>query len=349
MYLPSLKKSTSEKTVAFPLTEKLSKANVKLLEEHGYQVKQSIETTSYSVLPPSVMTPFLLFMYMLFQDILRGSLFKASRYPYFLIFLQAVYNKTLSKKQEQWLDDHLDKNGPKDILVNGKNIRFVSKKTADAMKAKSSPPVEKQEIADPFPKKKKVVILSSDYAGTGKSTFSNSLVEKLGEDKATKLAIADEIRSQLAYIFSVSGISPTAFLAENYNKTKNDSHSYDERFKPFVLRELICDYSDVMQKHFGDNYWASLAEDFINDTDYEVFVIDDVRRPIEFNYLRKQFGAENVLTVYLTKQDAVKPVLTGSAVNYEGLLNPADFDIQFEFNSDWSNSPDLIKTITERL
>ena len=112
---------------------------------------------------------------------------------------------------------------------------------------------------------------------------------------------------------------------------------------------MICDYSDLLQKYFGVTYWASQTTSFINDADLKVFVIDDLRRPIELDYLRKQFGAENVITVYLTKEDAVKPLLNGTSLAYEGLLDPNEFDIQFEFNSDWSNTTDLIKTITERL
>lgn len=346
VYLPSLSKSTAGKPVAFPLLTKLEKRNVKLLEQHGYRVDKNVKVTQYRVLPQSIFTPFLLFMYMLLQDILKGSPFNSSRYPFFLMFLQVAYGYTLNERQKDALNDFLEKNGSRDMQVNGQIIRYQKKSSEQELAASQE---EKQEVAENTPAKKKVIILSSDYAGVGKSTFSKNLIDELGEERATNLSIADEIRSQLAYIFSVSGISPTAFLPENYNQTKNNVHSYSERFNPFILRELICDYSNVLQKHFGDNYWASLAEDFINDVDYEFIVIDDVRRPIELNYLRKQFGTENVLTVYLTKEDAVKPVLTGSSLGYEGQLDPNEYDIQFEFNSDWSNSKDLIKTITERL
>lgn len=346
VYLPSMAKSTPGKPVAFPLLTKLEKRNVKLLEDHGYKVDSNVKVVQYKVLKPSYAKPFLLFLYMLMQDLLKGTPFNSNRYPFFLMFLQVIYGRELSEKQQDVLNTFLEKNGSRDMQINGQTIRYQKKPSEE----ESAVPQEgKQEVAEDTPLNKKIIILSSDYAGVGKSTFSKNLINELNEERATNLSIADEIRSQLAYIFSVSGISPTAFLPANYNQTKNNVHSYSERYNSFVLRELICDYSNVLQKHFGDNYWASLAEDFINDVDYEFIVIDDVRRPIEFNYLRKQFGAENVLTIYLTKEDAVKPVLTGSSLGYEGQLDPNEYDIQFEFNSDWSNTNDLIKTITERL
>lgn len=342
--LPSLSKSTKGKVVGFSLFTKLEPRNVKLLEEHGYDVEENINVASYKVLPSSKFNSFFLFMYMLLQDFLRGTPFNSNRYPYYLMFLVAVYRTELSTKQKVFLDSFLDKTGDREMQVNG--VTFHFKKTPSVKE-------EKQEVVNTTPvvdhSPKKIILIASSYAGVGKSVFSNALVEAIGEDTALKLAFMDDLRGQLAYLFSMSNISPEAFFPENYNKTKNVAHRYSEQYEPFVLRELICDYSDLLQKYFGVTYWASQTTSFINDADSKVFVIDDLRRPIELDYLRKQFGAENVITVYLTKEDAVKPLLNGTSLAYEGLLDPNEFDIQFEFNSDWSNTTDLIKTITERL
>lgn len=341
--LPSLSKSSKKKVVGFSLLTKLEPRNVKLLEEHGYEVTANVKVTEYKLLPPRLFQPFLLFVYMILQDFLKGRPFNSNRYPYYLMFLVAVYQKELSPKQQKVLDSHL-KESQREIQVNGKSFTFKTPSVKEEKQAVvNTPPV----VVEPTPKK--IILIASSYAGVGKSVFSNSLVESIGEDTALKLAFMDELRGQLAYLFSISNLSPDAFFPENYNKTKNVAYRYSEDIDPFVLRELICDYSDLLQKYFGKTYWASQTTDFMKNTDSKVFVIDDLRRPIELDYLRKQFGAENIITVYLTKEDAIKPELAGSSLAYEGLLDPNEFDIQFEFNSDWSNTTDLIKTITERL
>jgi hypothetical protein len=337
--LPSLTESTKGKVVGFPLVTKLDKRNVELLEYHGYQVQKDVLVRSYRVLPPNLFSPFLLFMYMLLQDILKGSFFNKNRYPLYLMLLQAVYHRAPTEKQSKAIQDYLEEGGHKDVQLGSTTFSF---KPVDEE-------VQQEEEIQPTPKQKKVILIASDYAGVGKSYFSQTLVDQIGEDRAVKMAFMDELRGQLAHLFSVSDIDPSAFFPQNYNKTKNVSHTYSDKYPPFVLRELICDYSDLLQIYFGETYWASLTEDFINNTDEEVYVIDDLRRPIELEYMKKHFGEENVITVYLTRQGAVKPTLSATALGYEGKLDPNEFDIQFEFTSDWSNTNDLIKSITERL
>lgn len=342
--LPSLSKSTKGKVVGFSLFTKLEPRNVQLLEEHGYEVTDNVKVTEYRLLAPRLFQPFLLFVYMLLQDFLKGQPFNSNRYPYYLMFLVSIYNQDLSEKQTKKLDEYLGES-QREMQINGKTFTF--KKTSSVKEEKQDVVNTPPAVVEPTPKK--IILIASSYAGVGKSVFSNSLVESIGEDTALKLAFMDELRGQLAYLFSISNLSPDAFFPENYNKTKNVAYRYSEDIDPFVLRELICDYSDLLQKYFGKTYWAAQATDFMKNTDSNVFVIDDLRRPIELDYLRKQFGAENIITVYLTKEDAIKPELAGSSLAYEGLLDPNEFDIQFEFNSDWSNTTDLIKTITERL
>ena len=96
-------------------------------------------------------------------------------------------------------------------------------------------------------------------------------------------------------------------------------------------------------------FFRENEEPIIETENFKYYIIDDLRRNIELEHLKKQFGEENILTVYLTKKNADKPLLTGSTLGYEGQLNPDEFDIQFEFDETWSNTPELIKTITERL
>ena len=89
--------------------------------------------------------------------------------------------------------------------------------------------------------------------------------------------------------------------------------------------------------------------DYVLDSDYDYFLVDDLRRPIELDYLKKTVGEENILTVYLTKSGKEEVQLSETSSNYEGQLDPSTFDIQFEFNSDWSNTNELIDLIKSKL
>ena len=53
--------------------------------------------------------------------------------------------------------------------------------------------------------------------------------------------------------------------------------------------------------------------------------------------------------VYLTKSGKEEVQLSETSSNYEGQLDPSFFDIQFEFNSDWSNTNELIDLIKSKL
>lgn len=341
VYLPSLKERTEDgKAVPVPLLQKLEKRNVLLLKQHGYMVKENVKSVMYKLLPPSAFSPFLLFVYMLFQDLFRGTPFNSERYPFFLLFKEYVYDKKLSTEEKQIVVDYMKTSNKKRMQIGGVSID-VDKLLNSSEQTQSTEPV--------VPAKPKVILIASDGAGVGKSTFSNALVEHLGKDKAYPFAFMTELRLQLSMILSMSGLDPDIFVPENYNRTKNKSHSYSEDTQPFVLRDLVCEYSDLLQKYLGKDIWAKLANDTIDYMDAQYFIIDDLRRPIELEYLRKHVGVENILTVYLSKEGAATQMLSDSSKGYEGLLNKDDFDINFTFNADWSNTPDLLKTITERL
>lgn len=337
--LPSLTESTKGKVVAFPLIAKLDNKSIDLLEHHGYDVQRNVTVKSYKLLPNSIFHPYLLFVYLLLQDILHGQFFNKYRYTVYLMMLSSVYNVKLTEKQSEKLSKHTDE------------YSFATSHDGKPLSSDQEEQTTQEEVEQPIVKHiPKIILLSSDFAGVGKSTTANLLEKTLGEDDVLQFSFADEIRSQLAYIFAVSGIDPIeTFRTENYNATKNNLHEYSEDYNPIHLRTLICDYSDVLQMHFGSDYWAKLAAKTIETENFKYYLIDDLRRNIELDYLKKQFGEENILTVYLTKKNADKPLLTGSTLGYEGQLNPAEFDIQFEFDETWSNTPELIKTITERL
>lgn len=341
VYLPSLKERTEDgKAVPVPLLQKLEKRNVFLLKQHGYLVKENVKSVMYKLLPSSAFSPFLLFIYMLFQDLFKGSPFNSDRYPFFLLFKEYVYDKKLSTKEKQVVVDYMKTSNKKSMQIGSVSIDVNTLLNSSEQTQSTEPDV---------PVTPKVILIASDGAGIGKSTFSTALVNHLGKEKAYPFAFMSELRMQLNMILSMSGLDPEMFLPENYNRTKNQPHAYSEDTPPFILRELVCEYSDLLQKYLGKDIWAKLAIDTINYKDYSYFIIDDLRRPIELEHLRKQIGVENILTVYLSKEGAATPMSADSSKGYEGLLNKEDFDINFTFNSDWSNTPDLLKAITERL
>lgn len=340
--LPSLTKSTKEKLAFFPLTTKLDKHNIELLNQHGYKVNHGIQEVIYKLLPHSIFKPYLLYAFIFLQDLIKGRIVNSERYPYFLLFLKSVYNVDLNKKQSDVFDDFFKSQKSVSFSYNGKQ-ELVG---LDSEVLTKDTPAEDIPTESP-PRNKKIILLSSNTIGVGKTTTSNKIVEQL--TNAKRVAFAGFIREQLSLIFQISGIDPKYLQEPTYSTVKNKPTIVDEEYNPIVIRDLLCDYSDLVQKHFGENYWATSMLDYVLDSDYDYFLVDDLRRPIELNYLKQTFGEENILTVYLTKVDKEVAKLSETSSNYEGQLDPSIFDIQFEFNSDWSNTNELIDLIKSKI
>ena len=342
--LPSLSKSSKEKLVMFPLTTKLDKHNIELLTEHGYKVSEGVKESVYKLVPHSLFNKFLLYGVLFLQDAIKGKFFNNDRYPYYLLFLKSVYGVDLNKKQQEVFDEYFKKNTSVAFTFNGKQSLVGQDK--DVFEKSLSPTTE--EIEEPIQTKvKKLILLSSNTVGIGKTTTCNKIMEVLPNSK--RVAFAGFIREQLSFIFQLSGIDPKFFEEPHYSKCKNKPTVFSLDYEPIVLRDLICDYSDLIQKHFGANYWATSMMDYVLDSDYEYILVDDLRRPIELDYLKQSFGEENIVTVYLTKANKEEVKLSETSSNYEGQLDPSIFDIQFEFTSDWSNTNELIEQIKSKL
>lgn len=337
--LPSLTQSTTEKLAMFPLTTKLDKHNIELLEKHGYKVSSGVKEIVYRLIPQSWFNPFLLYSYIFIQDVVKGKIVNSERYPYYLLFLKSVYQKKLNTKQEQVYNKFFKESHSVAFTYDGKQD-LVGRDT-ELLEKDISSPVQAEQ------KPKKIILLSSDTVGVGKTTTCNKIVEQLPNSK--RVAFAGFIRDQLSLIFQLSGLDSNAFKEPTYSKVKNKPTVFNLDYEPIVLRDLICDYSDLIQKHFGATYWATSMVDYVLDSDYDYFLVDDLRRPIELDYLKQTVGEENILTVYLTKSGKEEVQLSETSSNYEGQLDPSTFDIQFEFNSDWSNTNELIDLIKSKL
>ena len=350
--LPSLTKSSKDNVVLFPLTTKLEKHNLELLENHGYTIYENVSEDKYKLLEPSdsFIFPFLLYMSLFVQDILRtGRFFNDLRYPYYVLFLKTIYNKPLNEKQQKIFNDFFE-NGDKDFSVSDEsgNQSFYT-----PLKENQKNSIEENIVSEKNIKQTKVVLFSSENVGTGKTETANQLVDFLTNKNldSFKLSFMDETRDQLASIFYGLGLDPDTWSGDLYNQNKNFIKEY-KPYGSFKLRDLLCDYSDLLQKHLGVDVWAKCLYNTISNSDSDVVVVDDLRRDIELEYLINTIGKENIITVFLTKDQDEKAQninLSEVALKYQGKLNPLMFDIQFNFNSDWSNSNELIQRIYDKL
>lgn len=332
--LPSLTKSTEKKLEYFSLITKLEKHNVDLLNKHGYNIGQVVKDVVYRLLPKTMFKPWLLYSFIFLQDLIKGRPFNSDRYAYYLLFLKEVYGMDLNKKQLQSFNEYFDKS---------KNLSFTYAGKQDVVGRENNTSLEEFVNSKP----KKIILLSSDSVGVGKTTTCNKIVEKL--EKSERVAFAGFIREHLSFIFQLSGIDSKYFEEPLYSKIKNKATLVDEGYEPIVLRDLICDYSDLIQKHFGKTYWATSMYDYVLDSNSDYILVDDLRRPIELEYLKHNYGEENILTVFLTKENKESVQLSETSSNYEGQLDPSSFDINFTFNSDWSNTDELISIIKSKL
>lgn len=199
---------------------------------------------------------------------------------------------------------------------------------------------------------KKIILFSASSNDVGKTTTAEMLVNRLQEnDKlAYKLSFADGIRTLAGQVLDEFQFELNPFNdKELYNAHKNHDYLYDKDFNRINARNLVCDYSDLIQKHLGAHCWAKYMCNTIDSLNSEYVVIDDYRRPIEYDYLVEHYGKENILTVHLTKDGISFENLSEQAKTYEGQIKPESSDLVFNFNSDWSNTNELLDLIISKL
>lgn len=103
----------------------------------------------------------------------------------------------------------------------------------------------------------------------------------------------------------------------------------------------MCDFSDLIQAYYGKYIWASQVYNDIKDN--QIVIVDDWRRLTESDFLEMKEDVV-VTTIYLSKPDKqVNPSEKSSS--YEGNIHPGHCDIQFTYNSDYSNFEDVIGLI----
>ena len=141
-------------------------------------------------------------------------------------------------------------------------------------------------------------------------------------------------------------------LAEIFSEDK--FKDYPE-LKEKSIRFLVNETSDQLQNIINENLWAGYARRDIvfksinqnNRANDCIFIYDDFRRPLEYNYLKKNLNSEvyNIITVYLDKEGNKSQVNT----SHEGQLTDFPFDIKFTFKEDYSNIDELFSKIKNLL
>ena len=200
----------------------------------------------------------------------------------------------------------------------------------------------------------KIILLASNTAGIGKSTFAKTLQKTINTDgnlysriesfagpiKFMTHRLHQDFEQELLII------PPISFEDFAQGKKNDPIEAIESKYTP---RDLTIKVSDFLQDIYGKSIWSKVA---INNINYfhemektQIFIFDDWRRPIESEFFKSFFGEDKVTTVYLTKADIKESSLNVIGNTYEGLLKPEDCDIQFEFNSDWSNTEDLIRIL----
>lgn len=107
----------------------------------------------------------------------------------------------------------------------------------------------------------------------------------------------------------------------------------------------MCEYSDLIQKYYGNDVWAKVAFNSIN-RDVNSVIFDDWRRYVESDYLKNQ--NIKLITVYLNKTNhTIKPSIQSS--HYENNIKQEDCDIVFNYNEDYSNFTTLVELIKNAL
>lgn len=208
-----------------------------------------------------------------------------------------------------------------------------------------------------------IILLASNGNNIGKSITARLFKEYL--DKYTYanthvLSFAEPIRKQVELLYSTcitSTQGPLSFrdmyTQEDKNTKlgdvffKNDLH-FAPKLREMTPRLLVNEYSDLIQEFISPQVWAhaaylSILDKVNNNKPYtcNVFIFDDFRREIEYNYLKEKLPSFNIITVYLDKQGEKDQVST----SYESQLRDFKFTHKFTFDSNYSNFNSLIDLV----
>jgi hypothetical protein len=166
-----------------------------------------------------------------------------------------------------------------------------------------------------------IILLISGYAGSGKDTFADYLVDML-ETKGfyyDRFAFANKVKEEVSTIYKIP-------LSNFYTQTgKNSIVSTSEGDK--TCRQLLIEYSAQMKLNFGNDYWAKLVCNEIS-TSKDFILLTDWRYNAEYDTIKSYFSDQTIITVRV-----FNPHVVVSDDSSEHELDSKSFDYVINNNS----------------
>lgn len=179
--------------------------------------------------------------------------------------------------------------------------------------------------------KNKKVIGIGGVARAGKDTFAGILTAKLqqGGNSVKRVAFADPLKYQVDE-FLVKNIGITSFTVSDEEKK--------------LIRPMLVWYGDAQRKRTNGRYWIDLAKKTIEESEYDYYIITDVRYNVyekdELHFIKNEmsgilchirkyvklydFGSNSHVREY------VKPANDHESVNDPKIRAAADHTVEWE-------------------
>lgn len=153
----------------------------------------------------------------------------------------------------------------------------------------------------------KKVIGIGGVARSGKDTFAAILETKLQQAgrTATRIALAAPLKQHCdKFLTENLGISAFTQIPE----------------EKLIIRPLLVWYGDAQRKRTNGKYWTDLASKTINETNFDYYIITDIRYDVferdELQWLKDDWkGTLCHISKYITQYQVVPPANEHEAVN----------------------------------
>ena len=153
----------------------------------------------------------------------------------------------------------------------------------------------------------KKVIGIGGVARSGKDTFAAILETKLQQAgrTATRIALAAPLKQHCdKFLTENLGISAFTQIPE----------------EKLIIRPFLVWYGDAQRKRTNGKYWTDLASKAINETNYDYYIITDIRYDVfekdELQWLKDDWnGTLCHISKYITQYQVVPPANEHEAVN----------------------------------
>jgi hypothetical protein len=156
------------------------------------------------------------------------------------------------------------------------------------------------------------IFLLTGYAGSGKTTAGDQLVDLLKPYGAKKAAFADQVKVESAkhYGFPMA----LAFTQEGKRSVVYTDHG------PKTVRDCLIEYSLEMKKRHGEDVWARRVVDRIFAESVDVpWVLHDWRYLEEAQTIKRNLDPARIVTVRIVRP-GIRPLDTPSEHELDGVM-----------------------------